>query len=460
VTLNPQNNQAEVRWNSSPSPDVAGYVVYLYKDGEGYYIDTIFNPAATTYSVFRPGTGYFSESYVVAAIDSSDNTSPLSNELRTIFVKPSADTCNNRINVTWNKYLSIPVKVTGYDVFVSVNSGTYYLAGHVSDQTDSFMLENIENSSEYCIIVKAALENGMTSVSNKTCLRIRVQKNPDWINADYATVNDENEISLAFSVDPFAETDLFSLERRSGYSGPFQELARITGNDPEKVFYTDKDAKTDIVNFYRLAAINSCDIKVKYSNTASNISLINTISGNEILLKWNNYRSWAGSAGSFRISADTGNGFSVIALKDPGDTTLIISIPDLMYGLKEGRVCFHVGVTENDNPYGITGETRSDISCAAIDEVVTVPNIFSPDGDLKNDLFRPVITFTPAEYLLVISDRQGKVLFETRDFMESWNGKNNGGEDVREGVYLWFLRIKTGTGKNISRTGTVTLINR
>jgi gliding motility-associated-like protein len=117
-------------------------------------------------------------------------------------------------------------------------------------------------------------------------------------------------------------------------------------------------------------------------------------------------------------------------------------------------------VTENDNPYGITGETRSNISCAAIDEVVTVPNIFSPDGDLKNDLFRPVITFTPAEYLLVISDRQGKVLFETRDFMESWNGKNNGGEDVREGVYLWFLRIKTGTGKNISRTGTVTLINR
>jgi gliding motility-associated-like protein len=60
---------------------------------------------------------------------------------------------------------------------------------------------------------------------------------------------------------------------------------------------------------------------------------------------------------------------------------------------------------------------------------------------------------------LTISNRQGKVLFETRDFLEEWDGSYNG-KKVTEGVYLWFLRIKSPTGKNISRTGTVTVVKK
>jgi hypothetical protein len=58
---------------------------------------------------------------------------------------------------------------------------------------------------------------------------------------------------------------------------------------------------------------------------------------------------------------------------------------------------------------------------------------------------------------LVISNRQGKVLFETNDFMDTWDGSDNG-NPVPEGVYLWFLKIKTPTGKDIFRTGTLTVV--
>ncbi len=54
--------------------------------------------------------------------------------------------------------------------------------------------------------------------------------------------------------------------------------------------------------------------------------------------------------------------------------------------------------------------------CFTVNEIITVPNIFTPDGDGKNELFRPVITFTPSDYRLIISNRQGKVMFESRDF--------------------------------------------
>ena len=41
VAINQGTGNTEMRWSRSPSPDVAGYVVYLYQDPEGYAIDTI-----------------------------------------------------------------------------------------------------------------------------------------------------------------------------------------------------------------------------------------------------------------------------------------------------------------------------------------------------------------------------------------------------------------------------------
>lgn len=460
VTIDPANSQTLMTWISSPSPDVAGYVVYLYKDGEGYAIDTIFNPNATSYSARRPGTSYYSESYVVAAIDFAGNISPLSNELSTIYVNPQTDTCNNRINLKWNPYPSIPSEVTGYDILVSVNSGAYYHAGHASAETTEFIFGDISTGSDYCFTIAANLQNGLKSGSNKACVSVRVQKIPGWINADYATVNDDDEISLSFTIDPSSETDLFAVERRQGFSGAYQQITQISKTDAANVSYTDKTALKNTVYFYRLAAINSCNIKAAYSNVASGMILENKTEGNEILLGWNRYREWNGSVSSYRIYMDAGNGFSEIAASEPADTAFSISIPDIMYTLREGSVCFYVMASETGNPHGIQGEARSNISCVTINETVTVPNVFTPDGDLKNDLFKPVLTYTPDEYRLMITDRQGKIIFETNAFMESWDGRDKAGDLVNEGVYLWFLSIKTPSGKNISRTGTVTLVRR
>jgi gliding motility-associated-like protein len=455
VTLDQISGRTEMTWSLSPSGDVAGYVVYLYHDSEGYAIDTIFDPAATGYSVLRPGTNYFSESYVIAAIDYSGNISPLSNELQTIHADSQIDTCNKKIKILWNKYLSEPIRVSGYDVFASVNSGTWYLAGHTSDIVTSFELDNFTNGSEYCFITKATLENSQISGSNKSCLAVKMQNPPQWINADYATVTADGDISLSFSIDSASEIDLFSLERRSGYSGSFGQIAQVR-TDIKSVAYTDRDADRNVVNFYRLSAVNSCNISVVSSNFASNMVLKMQNKGNEIILQWTKYHNWNGSVSSYRIYTDTGNGFTESGETGSADTTFSIRISDIMYALAQGKVCFYVAATESDNPYGIAGESNSNQVCTDLEEVVTVPNIFTPDGNLKNDLFRPVVTFTPADYHLVITDRKGKTLFETRDFMDSWDGSDKGNA-VPEGVYLWFLKIKTPTGKSISRTGTLTI---
>jgi|WetSurSiteA1Bulk_404760.scaffolds.fasta_scaffold02708_2 gliding motility-associated-like protein len=456
VTINPTTGKTEMTWTLSPDIDVAGYVIYLYIGAEAYAIDTIYDSQATTYSVTRPYTNYYSESYVIAAIDSSLNISPLSNELHTIFIEPEIDSCRNTINITWNRYSSSPVKVTGYDVLISVNGGTYYLAGHVSDETTSFVVENFVNGTQYCIIIRATLENSLTPASNKSCVDVKTQIIPGWINADFATVTAAGEISLSFTIDPSSETDLYSLERGSGNTGTFQQIAQIR-SDNKTLEYIDKSADPEIMNFYRLSAINSCDIQVVSSNIASNIALTVQISGNDIVLRWNKYHDWLGSVSSYRLFTDTGNGFIETAILSAADTTFSVSVPEIMYSLKNGQACFYVKAEESGNPHGMNGESNSNQVCTEIGEVITVPNVFTPDGDLKNDLFRPVITFTPSEYRFLISNRQGKSLFDTDDFLDTWDGTDNG-KPVPEGVYLWFLKLKTPEGKSISQTGTVTVI--
>lgn len=460
VSVIPGTSTTLLNWTLSQSSGVTAYIIYFYDirlGNPGFYaIDTIWDPAATTYSDTR--IQYKSFQYRIAAFRPPKCASELSNVLSTVFTEARLDTCTKEINISWNRYIPpSPQIVTKYTILMSVNNGNFNETGNVTPEITSFKISNFTIDAVYCFRVVANIDGGMNSSSYNACLTAKMQTPPGWINADYATVTEEGGISLSFSVDPDSEIDLFALDRREGYSGPFNQIAQIPLTDGEKVLYNDNAAKQDAVWFYRLSAVNSCNIRVMTSNIASNMDLRARAVGSEIVLQWNRYRDWEGSVTSYRIFMDSGNGFSQKDATTPSDTTYSVFIPDIMYNLTRSEVCFYISSSESSNPYGINGESLSDTSCISIEENVTVPNIFSPDGDGLNDLFRPVITYTPVNYQLLITDRQMKTIFETRDFNESWDG-SEGSSPVPGGVYLWFLKITTPAGRVINRTGTLTVI--
>jgi gliding motility-associated-like protein len=300
------------------------------------------------------------------------------------------------------------------------------------------------------------LENGTISTSNKICISTKMQRPPQWINADQATLDSDGRIALSFTIDPLSEIRHFSLDRKTGATGTFQEISRPVSVNGS-VFYTDLQADTTVINYYRLSAINSCNLPVTVSNVASNMVLSLKSSGNNIILSWNPYKNWLGAISSYKLFVSSGKGFEEKAVIPASDTVFVQEYKQIMYEVSGNEVCFYIDASETSNPHGISGESISSKICTSPTERITVPNVFTPNNDLHNDRFRPVLSFTPSEYHLIISDRQNNILFETKDYLAEWDGSQKGNPQP-QGVYLWFLKLSTPSGKNITRTGTITII--
>jgi gliding motility-associated-like protein len=87
-------------------------------------------------------------------------------------------------------------------------------------------------------------------------------------------------------------------------------------------------------------------------------------------------------------------------------------------------------------------------------------NVFTPNGDGKNDVFlcKPVSDIV--RFHLKIYNRWGQVLFETNDVMQGWDGKNRG-NDCATGIYFWHTEFMcTSRNRTLRNTikGTVTLL--
>lgn len=89
-----------------------------------------------------------------------------------------------------------------------------------------------------------------------------------------------------------------------------------------------------------------------------------------------------------------------------------------------------------------------------------VPNVFTPNGDGMNDLFK----CKEMEYIfdldVTIVNQWGGKVFSYHGKMEdfAWDGKSSSGVDVPDGAYFYIILYKDVRGKKLKKAGSVTVL--
>jgi gliding motility-associated-like protein len=112
--------------------------------------------------------------------------------------------------------------------------------------------------------------------------------------------------------------------------------------------------------------------------------------------------------------------------------------------------------------HAITDNCESTSTITVIPECgnLKVPNVFTPNNDGINDVFRPEGKGV-ADYSLQVFNRWGILIFESTQYNNGWNGKVNN-EPAPEGTYYFLLIAKDASGQSLVGAevmeGEVTLI--
>ena len=92
-----------------------------------------------------------------------------------------------------------------------------------------------------------------------------------------------------------------------------------------------------------------------------------------------------------------------------------------------------------------------------------IPNAFSPDPSgpgstdvLRNDVFLPIMEGV-TEYQMLVFNRWGELLFETRDPSHGWDGYFRG-KLCQQDVYVYKIQAKFSDGETVTRIGDINLL--
>jgi gliding motility-associated-like protein len=138
-------------------------------------------------------------------------------------------------------------------------------------------------------------------------------------------------------------------------------------------------------------------------------------------------------------------------------------------------------VLSNDPTLLLTGVSQDqEITMTAVDEYgcvdednivirvdrnigIYTPNIFSPNGDVSNDYFRPTVNESIASLKEInIYDRWGNLVYHRENLTDlsvwqGWDGKFNG-KDAIAGVYVYISTFLALDGQEENISGDITLI--
>ncbi|MGV3587332.1 MAG: gliding motility-associated C-terminal domain-containing protein [Adhaeribacter sp.] len=397
-------------------------------------IDTIKNPANAT------------QTYNINNINTAN---PACFRLRT------TDRCGSNLNVTLANICSQPLTATPGNNQVVIAWPFYREAGNLENyllyrngtllQTlpaniTSYTDNNVVCGTNYCYQLTAALKNNYSSVSNEACAAVTTTNAPQPGTLS-STFTPNNQVALTFKPVGSNQPKIITYQK-SQQNSPFTTLTTS-----DKTTLTDANAGTNNGQLcYQAFFEDNCGKTSAASNTTCPVILAATLNPNGTLnLNWTNYLGMPG-APQYVLERVAANGTVLSSTPVTGNTF------SQKINTTEQQQYFRIKAT-----IGNQAEISfSNTVLVQLESKFALPTAFSPNGDGLNDLFE-VKGQIYGNFRLQILNRWGQIIFESSNQQNGWDGKIKG-QDAPVGVYVYSLSATDSTGKNITQTGTLTLV--
>lgn len=415
-----------------------------------------------------------------------------SNEFNTIHTKIDHDICNKENQLIWSRrvippeskwlnffnnlqflifdqvyiYLTTSQSLIFNDDIKEMSSwniyrsedGNHYTkidSNLVADDT-TFTDHNIEYNHTYKYYIEGVRKDypGISTKSNRVIIDTEMPEDPEFIHFDKLETK-ERRIDLKFTIDGNSDLERYVLLRSESLSGPYDTVETFNTRY-NKISYTDESVNPqDEVHYYHMASVNSCGTLTTRSDTLSNL-LLNVEKQNlNSILEWNEMGRFSNI--SYKIYRQIGKQV-FRSLQTSFQSPYTDNEIETYKGQDtSSKFCYQIKA-EIKHDEGIVSTVTSNSECVYIKPQIFIPNAIIPNANNKNNAFKPEFTFIPENYLLIVYNRDGTKVFESRDYQKPWKGRRKGGKKVPGGTYMYYLEVKNPGKKVIRKKGEVTVV--
>ncbi len=459
VSVTP-DGQTIIGWTQSDSLDTQGNIVYRYDGAKwnpfdlvyGYntkvYIDTIINPCEENYQ------------YAISSFDSCGNNSPFTDKTaqRPVFLYDIPySVCDLKTNLTWEKYINPKYPIEHYEIWRSKNGVDFDKIGSVSGTVTSYTDTDIDPGLEYTYFIRAKMGN-ITSSSCRKPVQTFSYKLPQFLETITADVLEDNTVNVTVNGDLDVYKCTWDIWRfGSGQPDTVNvDQQTIPGQTTSPFIVSDGEVDASVNPwFYYSTVVDSCGILRIKSNDFKTIWLQGYTQDNVNYLNWTASEGWSNGVEKYYIYRTVPGVDPVSPIDSVDGNTLQYNEPAPASGVEDGRTIYFVqALKKTSNGERIT--SNSNRTPLYKEASLYFPNAFLPDG--KNKEFKPVYSFFGGNtYLFQIYDRWGKLIFETQNISEGWDGNINS-NPAEAGAYIYMVSYHSVNGNTVNHKGTVMLI--
>ncbi|MBS4057850.1 MAG: gliding motility-associated C-terminal domain-containing protein [Bacteroidales bacterium] len=446
-------------WTASLATDTWGYIIYRFEQNTWQEVSWIYDREVTYFLDDAVDACTVSPEYAIASFDSCMNKSPgtFLNPQRPILMNQVVyNSCSLTNQLSWTSYENAAPALEGYNIYESINGSVFAWIDRVDATTLTYMQGNLSPGMYYTYKIEAFFGAG-TSNSCEVSVFASEYAKPAFLNLMNVSVPEGGGVELLVDAD-VAATISSLIAKRSVVlpQAPFK-LYSYSPVIEAPVLVTDETASTsDSAYYYSLSLTDSCGANMLETATHRTMLLKgNNASEQQNVLEWNAYEGW--DVLEYRIYRKlTGQDVpQLIGTNLPGNLNFSDQISGVSAG--DGVFVYVVEAVENaTNPPDEALISRSNVISLTVESGLFMPNAFRPGG--LNTTFGPVFRFAGfRDYSLSVFNRWGKLIFDTSDVNNGWDGRY-AGELVPAGAYVYVLQYLNQYGETVTKRGAVSVV--